>query len=103
MTTKKTARVWPDVAIPPGETLAEELEARDLSQSELARRMHRPVQAINEIVQGRKQITAETALQLESVLETPAEFWLNLEAGYQLTKARLARRHGGRSAAHASA
>lgn len=87
--TKK--RAWPDVAIPPGETLAEEIEARGLSQKQLAKKMARPVQAINEIVLGKKQITAQTALQLEDVLGTPAEFWMNLEVGYQLTKARLAR------------
>ena len=56
-------RVWPDIAIPPGETLAEELEARGLSQSELARRMGRPVQTVNEIVRGRKTITAAEATQ----------------------------------------
>lgn len=84
-------RVWPDVAIPPGETLSEELQARGLSQRELAKKMARPVQAINEIVLGKKHITADTALQLEDVLGVPAEFWMNLEVGYRLTKARLAR------------
>jgi len=85
-------RVWPDIAIPPGETLAEELEARGLSQSELARRMGRPVQTVNEIVRGRKAITAATALDLEDVLGVSAVFWLRLEAAYQLNRARLARR-----------
>jgi HTH-type transcriptional regulator/antitoxin HigA len=84
-------RVWPDIAIPAGETLAEELEARGLSQTELARQMRRPVQAINEIVRGRKAITAETALQLEDALGVSADFWLRLEADYQLNTARLAR------------
>ncbi len=85
--------VYPDVAIPPGEYLAEEIEARGISQTELARRMGRPVNAINEIINGKKVITAETALQLESVMpEIPARFWLNLETDYQLTKALLKRR-----------
>lgn len=84
---------YPDVAIPPGEYLAEEAEARGLSQKELARRMGRPVNAINEIINGKKAITAETALQLEAVLpEIPARFWLNLETDYQLTKALIVRR-----------
>jgi len=88
-----TKRVWPDLAMPPGATLAEELEARGLSQSELARRMARPVQAVNEIVKGKKAITGETALQLEAVLTgIGAEFWMRLEADYQLTRARLARK-----------
>ena len=85
---------YPDVAIPPGEYLAEEIEAREISQKELARRMGRPVNAINEIINGKKAITADTALQLEAVMpEIRARFWLNLETDYHLTKA-LIRRAG---------
>jgi HTH-type transcriptional regulator/antitoxin HigA len=87
-----TERAWPDVAIPPGEVLAEELQARGLTQSRLARLMHRPLQAINEIVRGRKRITGNTALELADVLGTSAELWIRLEADYELNKARLARR-----------
>lgn len=88
---------YPDVAIPPGEYLAEEIAARGLSQKELARRMGRPVNAINEIVNGKKAITAATALQLESVMpDIPARFWLNLETDYQLTKALIKRRQQSR-------
>jgi len=87
---------YPDIAIPPGEYLAEEIGARGLTQKELARRMGRPVNAINEIVNGKKAITAETALQLEAVMpEIPARFWLNLETDYQLTKALISRRAQG--------
>ena len=83
---------YPDVAIPPGEYLAEEIEAREISQKELARRMGRPVNPINEIINGKKAITADTALQLEAVMpEIPARFWLNLETDYQLTKALIKR------------
>ena len=83
---------YPDVAIHPGEYLAEEIDAREISQKELARRMGRPVNAINEIINGKKAITADTALQLEAVMtEIPARFWLNLETDYQLTKALIKR------------
>jgi HTH-type transcriptional regulator/antitoxin HigA len=85
-----TERAWPDVAIAPGEVLAEELAARGLTQSQLARSMRRPLQAINEIVRGRKRITGETALQLAEALGTSAELWIRLEADFELTKARLA-------------
>jgi addiction module HigA family antidote len=61
-----------------------------MSQSELARRMGRPAQAINEIVNGKKGLTRETALELERVLGTPASVWMNLEAKYQLAVARRA-------------
>jgi HTH-type transcriptional regulator/antitoxin HigA len=88
----KTAS-YPDVAIAPGEYLAEEIEARGMTQKELARRMGRPLNAINEIIKGKKAITAATALQLEAVMpEIPARFWLNLETDYQLTKALINRR-----------
>jgi len=83
---------YPDVAIRPGEYLAEEIDAREISQKELARRMGRPVNAINEIINGKKAITADTALQLEAVMtEILARFWLNLETDYQLTKALIKR------------
>ena len=86
---------YPDVAIPPGEHLAEELEARGISQKELAKRMGRPANAINEIVNGKKAITAATALQLQDAMpEISARFWLNLETDYQLTKALIGRRQG---------
>lgn len=86
MVTKTDA--YPDIAIPPGEYLAEEIEARGISQKELSRRMGRPLNTINEIINGKKAITAETALQLEEVMpEIPARFWLNLETDYRLTKA----------------
>jgi len=82
------SETYPDVAIPPGEYLAEEIEARDMTQTKLAKRMGRPLNAINEIINGKKSITATTALQLESAMpEIPARFWLNLETDYQLTRA----------------
>ena len=91
MVTKTDA--YPDVAVPPGEYLAEEIEARGISQKELAKRMGRPINAINEIINGKKGITAETALQLEEVMpEIPARFWLNLETDFQLTQALINKR-----------
>ena len=78
-----------DRAIHPGVYLGEEIEARGLTQSELARRMERPVQVINEVVRGHKAISEETALGLERVLGTPARVWLNLQSMYGLARARL--------------
>src|SRR5712672_489059 len=94
MATKGRARgnVCPDVATPPGEHLADTLREMAISQSELARRMGRPQQAINEIVRGAKAITADTALQLEDVLGISAETWMNLDSNYRLARARIARK-----------
>ena len=72
----------------PGGLLAEELEVRNMSQRELARRIGRPFQVVNEIVRGRKAITAETALQLEAEFGTKAYIWLGLQAKYDLGVAR---------------
>ena len=80
-----------DQAIPPGETLSDELHARKMTQTELASRMGRPPKVISQIVAGKKAITAETAIQLESALEgISAMTWLRMEARYRLTLARLA-------------
>lgn len=85
-------RVHPGLAIPPGETLVEELEARGLSQRALAIFIGRPPQVINEICRGKKAITAETAVALESVLDgVSAEFWLHLQADYDLARVSLRR------------
>jgi len=66
---------------------------KGISQRELARRMGRPLNAINEIINGKKSITADTALQLEEVMpEIPARFWLNMETDYQLTRALINKR-----------
>lgn len=81
-------KLQPARAIAPGRILTRELEARGWTQKDLARIMGRPVQAINEIVKGTKQITPETALELAEAFGTSAEFWTNLEAQYRLTLAR---------------
>ena len=62
-----------------------------MRQSELAARMGRPVQAINEIVNRKKTITAETALELERALGITAPFWTNLGTLYELVRARDAK------------
>jgi HTH-type transcriptional regulator/antitoxin HigA len=90
MDTETLSGPWPDVAIPPGEMLADELEARQMTQAELARHMGRPAQMINEIIKEKKEITPQTALELERVLGTPAYVWLNLERDYRYNKERLA-------------
>lgn len=68
----------------PGKILSRELEARGWTQQDFAVIMERPVQTINEIIQGKKQITPETALELAEALNTTPEFWMNLEINYRL-------------------
>lgn len=86
--TTSSAPLVSDLAIHPGEFLAEELETRELTQKELARRMHRSPQVINQIVRGKKAITAETAIALERAMPgLSARYWLNLQTDYELAAA----------------
>ena len=73
----------------PGDTLSEHLEYTSMTQAELADRMGRPKKTINEIIQGKAQITPETAIQLERVVGIPADFWMELERRYRLKLAEI--------------
>lgn len=75
---------YSDLAIPPGETLADEIEARGMTQTELAARLGRPVKVVTEIVRGNRAITEDVAVGLEKVLGIPATFWVKLEHIYRM-------------------
>ena len=73
----------------PGEILLREfLEPKKLSQIGLARRMGVPVQRVNTLINGKRDVTAETAILLSRVLKTTPEFWLNLQVARDLYEAR---------------
>jgi addiction module HigA family antidote len=73
----------------PGEILLEEfLKPMDISQNRLARAMGVPPRRINEIVHGKRSITADTALRLSHALGTTEQFWMGLQADYDLEEAR---------------
>jgi addiction module HigA family antidote len=79
----------------PGEILSEEfMKPLGLSQNRLGRDLGVPPRRINEIVHGKRSITADTALRLSRYFGTSAEFWLGLQADYDLDVAsdRLAER-----------
>ena len=79
-------------AIHPGEHLAEQLEALDMSAAELARQLRVPTNRITHILNGQRAITGDTALRLGHFFGTSAEFWLNLQKIYEL---RVAERESG--------
>src|SRR6516164_4645871 len=81
-------------AIHPGEHLAEELEALDMSAAELARQLQVPTNRVTEILNGQRAISADTALRLAHFFGTSPQFWLNLQTLYEL---RLAERKNGRA------
>lgn len=74
----------PARVVSPGQILTQELEARDWTQRDLAAIMGRPYQAVNEIINGNKQITPDTARELAYAFGTSIDFWMALEANYRL-------------------
>jgi addiction module HigA family antidote len=69
----------------PGEILMEEfLKPLGISQYRLAKDINVPARRINEIVQGKRAISADTALRLSRYLNLSERFWLNLQARYDL-------------------
>ena len=72
----------------PGEILRDDyLVPADISLNRLAMDIHVPVSRVYEIVKGERAITADTALRLARYLGTTAEFWMNLQATYELRRA----------------
>ena len=70
----------------PGEHLLDELTARGWTQIEFAEIIGRPVPVVNEIVNGKRGITPDTAKEFGAALGTSAEFWMNLDTAYNLWK-----------------
>lgn len=83
VTRERRRRLLPPVH--PGEILREDLMAPlSLSINRLARDLHVPVNRMSEIVNGRRGISADTALRLARYFGSSAEFWLNLQSSYDL-------------------
>ncbi len=78
----KTKKIAP---IHPGEILLDEfLKPLEISQYRLAKDINVPARRINEIVHGKRSITADTALRLSRYFKLSERFWLNLQARYDL-------------------
>ncbi|ETA81381.1 HigA family addiction module antitoxin [Youngiibacter fragilis] len=79
----------PAVAVPPGETIRENMEFLGMNQKELAARLDITEKHLSNVLGGISPITYDTAIKLEHVIGPSAEFWLELETGYQLNKLRI--------------
>jgi addiction module HigA family antidote len=75
------------VPIHPGRILKRELNARELSANALARALRMPSGRIVDILNGKRSITAETALRLARYFGNAPQFWVNLQAQYDLAVA----------------
>ena len=84
----------PPIAIHPGEHLAEELAELQMSAAALARHLKVPTNRITQILNGDRDITADTALRLAHFFGTSAQFWVNLQTLYDL---RIAQQEAGKA------
>jgi addiction module HigA family antidote len=75
--------------------LKEFLKPAELTQVEAARRMGIPLNRLNEIIRGKRGVTADTALRLAKLLSTSAELWLGLQSDWDLWHAAQALRKAG--------
>ena len=87
MSKPTTATRSPAQVFAPGEFIRDELETRGWTQRDFAQILGRPLQNMNNIINGRTAITAATAKQLALAFGTSAELWLNLETAYRLATA----------------
>lgn len=75
--------------IHPGEMIKDEIEARGVTQKELAQKMGVAYSVFNEILNGKRPVTTEYALMLEAILGTKASIWLGLQADYNMQLAKM--------------
>jgi antitoxin HigA-1 len=83
----------PRPAIHPGSILAEELRELEVTPTGLARQPNVPANRVSQIIQGKRSITGDTALQLGHWFGMSPQFWLNLQSQYDL---RLAEAEAGK-------
>ena len=94
MPTKSVSRIitrdpsWLGPAIPPGEILLEEfLKPQGIGQADAARRLDVSLNRLNEIILGKRGVSADTALRLARLLKTSPQFWMRLQADWDLHQA----------------
>jgi addiction module HigA family antidote len=89
MVKNKTANnMTSSMLIHPGEMIKDEINARGITQKELAQQMGVSYTVFNEILNGKRPVTTEYALLLEAALGTNASIWIGLQADYNLQKAK---------------
>ena len=88
MGTKRTG-ISPSLLIHPGETIADVLQERQITQGELAARMALAPASVAAVIDGRADISESFAVALERALDVPRSFWLNLQANYNRERLEL--------------
>lgn len=78
----------PFIPVHPGELIKDEIEARGMTQKQLSCLMGLPYTMLNEILNGKRNVTTETALLFEAALDINAELLMNMQSDYSLQVAR---------------
>ena len=82
--------ILPFEATHPGVLIKDELDARpDLKQKDLAKELGVKASFLNEIIKGKRPVTADLAILLEKILEIPADYWMKFQSQYEIDKARI--------------
>ena len=88
MATKKN--IIPFEATHPGTLIKDELDIQeDITQKDLAKEMGVKASFLNEIIKGKRPLTADYAIILEKILEIPADYWMKFQSQYEIDKARI--------------
>ncbi len=85
---KNDKKITTDVFLHPGEVLAEELLAREIKQKDFAQKIKLQPPHLNDLLKGKRHVSARIALKLESELRIDADYWLRLQMAYDLAVAK---------------
>jgi HTH-type transcriptional regulator/antitoxin HigA len=87
---KTGKRIYTDVTLHPGEVLADEISAREITQKEFAKKIKLLAPHFNDLLKGKRHVSARIALKLEKELGIDADYWLRLQMAYDLAIAKKA-------------
>ena len=85
---KNGKKLSTDVLLHPGEVLADELEAREIKQKDFAQKIKLQPPHLNDLLKGKRHISARIALKIEKELGIDAAYWLRLQMNYDLEVAK---------------
>ncbi len=84
----KGKEIFPKIALHPGDVLNDELEAREIKKTIFAEQIGMKPGHLSELLHGKRNVSAATAIKLEKLLDIPAEYWMRIQVYYDLFVAR---------------
>lgn len=97
METSSNNRIVPFMVVPPIESVKDEMNARGMTQKELASRLEIKPSNLNRMFREKSAITVPFATKLESAFGIPADFWLKMQASYEEDLAAIEKKERGRA------